>query len=405
MTPTTTIPILEGDGIGPEIWAASRLVFDAALQRHLPNQRVEWRTVPAGQRAFDTTGDYLPTVTLDAIRQHKVALKGPLTTPVGEGFRSINVTLRKTFDLYACVRPVTWFDGVPSPVRHPERVDMVIFRENTEDIYAGIEWAYDSTEAQTIRDTITTLNGSLNVPFPSTTGFGIKPISKDGSKRLMRAAIDFAIARSRRSVTIVHKGNIMKFTEGAFRNWCYEVAIEEYSDRVFTWKTYEQISRLEGATAARSALDAATADGKIIIKDHICDAFFQDSLLCPENFDVVATTNLNGDYISDALAAQVGGIGLSPGANINTATGYGIFEATHGTAPSIAGRNIANPSAMILSGALLFDHLGWHHASTAITSALSDTLRARESTVDINPDNPIGTTEFAQALVRRITAA
>jgi len=401
---TVTVPVIRGDGIGPEIWDATQPVLDAAIAKNYTDaRRIDWLFCLAGEAAFDATGDYLPEATMAAIQAHKLAIKAPLSTPVGEGIRSLNVTLRKTFDLYACVRPVAWFPGVPSPVCHPERVDMVIFRENTEDIYAGIEWAYDTAAAAAMKVFIQEHCGSLSFPFPETTAFGVKPVSKQGSERLIRSAIDYALLHKRTSVTLVHKGNIMKFTEGGFRNWGYELAETAYADHVFTWRQYEAIAKKEGKPAAESAMKAAKIAGKLIIKDQICDAFFQESLIRPETFDVVATLNLNGDYISDALAAQVGGIGISPGANINYQTGYALFEATHGTAPLIAGQNKANPSAMLLSGAMLLDHLGWSAAAESVRNAVRRTLSEGLVTIDLAEGKPcLGTREFAEAVLHRL---
>jgi isocitrate dehydrogenase len=403
-TPCITVPVIRGDGIGPEIWDATQPVLEAAIaQSYSDGRRIDWLFCLAGQAAFDATGDYLPASTMAAIQSHKLAIKAPLSTPVGEGIRSLNVTLRKTFDLYACVRPVSWFPGVPSPVCHPERVDMVIFRENTEDIYAGIEWAYDTPAAAALKVFIQEHCGSLSFPFPDTTAFGIKPVSKQGSERLIGAAIDYALAHKRSSVTLVHKGNIMKYTEGGFLRWGYELAEARYADKVFTWRQYEVIAKASGKPAAEEALLAAKVAGRLIIKDQICDAFFQESLIRPETFDVVATLNLNGDYISDALAAQVGGIGMSPGANINYQTGYAVFEATHGTAPLIAGQNKANPSAMLLSGAMLLDHLGWAEAAQRVRQSVIRTLSEGLMTGDLTEGKPcLGTKEFADAVLHRL---
>lgn len=399
-----TVPVIPGDGIGPEIWAATQPVLDAAIANlHGSTRRIDWLLCLAGKSAFDATGSYLPDDTMAAIQRHKVALKAPLETPVGEGMRSLNVALRKTFDLYACVRPVSWFPGVPSPVRHPERVDMVIFRENTEDIYAGIEWPYTAPAATALKTLIQDHCGNLPFPYPETTAFGIKPVSKQGSERLIRAAIDYALAHQRRSVTLVHKGNIMKCTEGAFRNWGYDVAESEYTDNVFTWRQYEAIARAEGKPAAEAALLVAKAEGRLMVNDQICDAFFQESLIRPEAFDVIATLNLNGDYISDALAAQVGGIGISPGANINYHTGYAVFEATHGTAPLIAGQDKANPSALLLSGAMLLDHIGWTEAGAAVRKAVVRTLSEGLVTEDLAEGRlSLGTKAFSDAVLSRL---
>ena len=403
-TQQLTIPVITGDGIGPEIWAATQPVLEAAMAKCYGDTRgIDWLFCLAGQAAFEATGNYLPEATMVAIQTHKLAIKAPLSTPVGEGIRSLNVTLRKTFDLYACVRPVSWFPGVPSPVCHPERVDMVIFRENTEDIYAGIEWAYDTPAAAAMKVFIQEHCGTLSFPYPETTAFGVKPVSKQGSERLIASAIDYALQHKRSSVTLVHKGNIMKYTEGGFRNWGYDLAETQYADVVFTWRHYEAIAKAEGKQAADTAMQAAKMAGKVIVKDQICDAFFQESLIRPETFDVVATLNLNGDYISDALAAQVGGIGISPGANINYQTGYAVFEATHGTAPLIAGQNKANPSAMLLSGAMLFDYVGWSDAAESVRQALRLTLSEGLVTGDLAEGKAaLGTKEFAAAVLQRL---
>ncbi len=403
-TQQLTIPVITGDGIGPEIWAATQIVLDAAIAKdHGASRGVDWLYCLAGKSAFEATGSYLPDATLSAIQTHKLAIKAPLETPVGEGIRSLNVVLRKTFDLYACVRPVSWFPGVPSPVRHPERVDMVVFRENTEDIYAGIEWSYDTPAAGALKTFIQEHCGNLSFPYPETTSFGIKPVSKQGSERLIRAAIDYALQHQRTSVTMVHKGNIMKCTEGAFRNWGYDLAESEYRDRVFTWRQYEAIAKKNGKAEAEAAMLNAKAAGRLIIKDQICDAFFQEALIRPEIFDVIATLNLNGDYISDALAAQVGGIGISPGANINYQTGYAVFEATHGTAPLIAGQNCANPSAMILSGAMLLDYVGWQDAAQRVRQAVMRTLSEGLLTSDLAEGKAcLGTREFGEAVACRL---
>ncbi|MGA9231581.1 MAG: NADP-dependent isocitrate dehydrogenase, partial [Exiguobacterium oxidotolerans] len=327
------IPFIIGDGTGPDIWNAAVRVFDAAVEKaYNGEKKIEWKEVYAGEKAFNKTGSWLPEETLDLIREHIIAIKGPLTTPVGGGIRSLNVALRQELDLYTCLRPVRYFTGVPSPVKRPEDTDMVIFRENTEDIYAGIEYAEGSEGAQKLLNFLQTEMGVNKIRFPETSGLGIKPISKEGTERLVRAAIEYALENKRASLTLVHKGNIMKFTEGAFKNWGYELAEREYAEHVFTWNQYDRIKEEEGADAANKAQSEAEAAGKLIVKDSIADIFLQQILTRPKEFDVVATMNLNGDYISDALAAQVGGIGIAPGANINYITGHAIFEATHGTA-------------------------------------------------------------------------
>ncbi len=358
------VPFIEGDGIGPDIWAAASRVIDAAVEKAYNGERkIEWREVLAGEKAFNQTGEWLPQETLDVINEYLIAIKGPLTTPIGGGIRSLNVALRQQLDLYVCLRPVRYFEGVPSPVKRPEDVDMVIFRENTEDIYAGIEYATGTDENKKLLDFLQNELNVSKIRFPETSGLGIKAVSEEGTKRLVRAAINYAIIEGRKSLTLVHKGNIMKFTEGAFKKWGYEVAEAEFADKVFTWNQYDQIKEAEGTEAANKAQAAAEAAGKIIVKDSIADIFLQQILTRPNEFDVVATMNLNGDYISDALAAQVGGIGIAPGANINYVTGHAIFEATHGTAPKYAGLDKVNPSSVLLSGVLLLEHLGWKEAA------------------------------------------
>ena len=354
------IPFIEGDGIGPDIWAAASRVIDSAVEKaYNGEKKIEWLEVLAGQKAFDKTGEWLPQETLDKINEYLIAIKGPLTTPIGGGIRSLNVALRQKLDLYVCLRPVRHFEGVPSPVKNPENVDMVIFRENTEDIYAGIEYKEGSEEVKKVLNFLQNEMGVNKIRFPETSGIGIKPVSKEGTERLVRAAINYAIKEGRKSVTLVHKGNIMKFTEGAFKAWGYAVAENEFADQTFTWNQYDAIKAEKGQEAADKAQDEALASGKILIKDSIADIFLQQILTRPKEFDVVATMNLNGDYISDALAAQVGGIGIAPGANINYVTGHAIFEATHGTAPKYTGMDKVNPSSVLLSGVLMLEHLGW----------------------------------------------
>lgn len=377
------IPFIEGDGIGPDIWQASQRVFDAAIEKAYGGQRqVEWLEVLAGEKAFKATGEWLPQATLDTISEYLIAIKGPLTTPIGGGIRSLNVALRQELDLYVCLRPVRYFNGVPSPVKHPEKTDMVIFRENTEDIYAGIEFAEGSPEAAKLIAFLQNELGVTSVRFPETSGIGVKPISKEGTERLVRSAIEYAIEHQKSSVTLVHKGNIMKYTEGAFKNWGYQLAESEFADQVFTWNQYDQLKETTGVEAANEAQAAAEAAGKIIIKDSIADIFLQQILTRPAEFDVVATMNLNGDYISDALAAQVGGIGIAPGANINYQTGHAIFEATHGTAPKYAGQDKVNPSSVILSGTLMLEHIGWQEAADLIVNSLEKTIENKTVTYD-----------------------
>lgn len=377
------IPFIEGDGIGPEIWQAAKNVFDVAVNKaYQGTRKVIWQEVLAGEKAFNKTGSWLPDETLETINSHLVAIKGPLTTPIGGGIRSLNVALRQELDLYICYRPVRYFEGVPSPLKHPEKTDMMIFRENTEDIYAGIEFPAESPEAKKLIGYLKTEFGVNKIRFPETSAIGIKPVSKEGTERLVRGAIEYALKKNRKSVTLVHKGNIMKFTEGGFKKWGYALATNEFGDKVFTWETYLDIKTKEGKAAADQQLAEAEASGKLIIKDRIADIFLQEILLHPENYDVIATLNLNGDYISDALAAQVGGIGIAPGANLNLETGHGIFEATHGTAPEFAGLNQLNPSSLLLSGVLMFDYLGWTEASQLITRSIEEALMNKTVTKD-----------------------
>ena len=382
------IPFIEGDGIGPDIWAASVRVFDAAVEAAYGSERaVTWTQVLAGEAAFDQTGEWLPAETVASFRQHVVGIKGPLTTPVGGGIRSLNVALRQILDLYTCIRPVRWFQGVPSPVKHPELVDMVIFRENTEDVYAGLEVESGTPEATALLGFIKSEFGWE--PRPDA-GLGLKPVSTTGSKRLVRAAIEYALANGRESVTLVHKGNIMKFTEGAFRNWGYEVTREEFGDRAVSWE------------------DSGGVPGdKLLVKDVIADAFLQQILTRPAEYDVIATTNLNGDYMSDALAAQVGGIGIAPGGNINYETGVAVFEATHGTAPKYAGQDKVNPGSVILSGALMFDYMGWGEVTEVIHRALEATVGDKIVTYDfarlMEGATEVKTSEFADAMIERMS--
>ncbi|MEX2103998.1 MAG: NADP-dependent isocitrate dehydrogenase, partial [Bacilli bacterium] len=377
------IPFIEGDGIGPDIWKAASRVLDKAVEKAYNGEKqIAWYEVYAGGKSHEKFGEWLPEDTLTAVKEYIVAIKGPLTTPIGGGIRSINVALRQELDLYACVRPVRYFEGVPSPVKHPEAVDMVIFRENTEDIYAGIEWAEGSVEVKKLLAFLKNEMGVNKIRFPETSGIGIKPVSKEGTERLVRSAIEYAIMHNRKSVTLVHKGNIMKFTEGAFKNWGYELAEREYSEQVFTWDQYDRIKAEQGTEAANKAQSDAENAGKIIVKDVIADICLQQVLTRPEEFDVIATLNLNGDYLSDALAAQVGGIGIAPGANINYLTGHAIFEATHGTAPKYAGQDKVNPGSVLLSGVLLLEHLGWTEAADLIYASMSKTIGEKVVTYD-----------------------
>ncbi|GEL05120.1 NADP-dependent isocitrate dehydrogenase [Rummeliibacillus stabekisii] len=401
------IPFIEGDGIGPDIWAAASRVIDAAVEKaYNGEKKIEWLEVLAGQKAFDKTGEWLPQETLDKINEYLIAIKGPLTTPIGGGIRSLNVALRQQLDLYVCLRPVRHFEGVPSPVKRPEDVDMVIFRENTEDIYAGIEYKEGSDEVKKVINFLKTEMGVNKIRFPETSGIGIKPVSKEGTERLVRAAINYAIKEGRKSVTLVHKGNIMKFTEGAFKTWGYAVAENEFADKTFTWNQYDAIKEEKGQEAADKAQEEALSAGKILIKDSIADIFLQQILTRPKEFDVVATMNLNGDYISDALAAQVGGIGIAPGANINYVSGHAIFEATHGTAPKYAGLDKVNPSSVLLSGVLMLEHLGWKEAADLITASVENTIASKVVTYDfarlMDGAKEVKTSEFADELIKNM---
>jgi isocitrate dehydrogenase len=379
------IPFIEGDGTGADIWAASVRVLDAAVEKaYKGKKKIVWKEVLAGEKAFNKTGNWLPNETLDVIREHLVAIKGPLTTPVGGGIRSLNVALRQELDLYACVRPVQYFKGVPSPVKEPHLVDMVIFRENTEDIYAGIEFLQGTPEAEKMLNFLQNEMGVKKLRFPKTSSFGIKPVSKEGTERLVRSALLYTIAEKKPSLTIVHKGNIMKFTEGKFKEWGYELAEREFGDQVFTWAQYDRIKDAKGEAAANAAQSEAVKAGKIIVKDVIADAFLQQILLRPSEYSVIATLNLNGDYISDALAAQVGGIGIAPGANINYISGHAIFEATHGTAPKYAGLDKVNPSSVILSGEMMFRFLGWTKAADLILKSMKRAITKKRVTYDFH---------------------
>lgn len=402
------IPFIEGDGIGPDVWKASKLVLDTAVEKCYDGKRkIEWKEMLAGEKAFNETGEWLPTATLDTAKEYLISIKGPLTTPVGGGIRSLNVALRQELDLYVCLRPIQWFQGVPSPVNHPDRVDMVVFRENTEDIYAGIECEMGSEKAQKLLDFINNeLNAGDKVRFPESSAFGIKPVSKEGTQRLVRAAIQYAVDHKRSSVTIVHKGNIMKFTEGGFKKWGYELAETEFADKVYTWEQWGKTKEQKGEEAANEEMKAATDAGKIIIKDVIADNFLQQILLAPEDFSVIATLNLNGDYISDALAAAVGGIGIAPGANINYKSGHAIFEATHGTAPKFANTDTMNPSSLLLSGVMMLQHLGWHEPAECILEGLRKAIMRKRVTIDfynlMNDATLLKTSEFAQEIIKNI---
>lgn len=401
------IPYIEGDGTGPDIWAAASRVFDASVEKaYKGKKKIIWKEVFAGEKAYRQFGEWLPQETLDTIHEYLVAIKGPLTTPVGGGIRSLNVALRQELDLYVCLRPVRYFQGVPSPVKRPEDVDMVIFRENSEDIYAGIEWEAQSDEVKKVIRFLQEEMGVKKIRFPGTSGIGIKPVSQEGTERLVKAAIEYAIKHNRKSVTLVHKGNIMKFTEGAFKNWGYQIAEKEYGDQVFTWDQYDRIKEKDGTEAANQAQAEAEAAGKIIVKDVIADAFLQQILTRPAEYDVIATLNLNGDYISDALAAQVGGIGIAPGANINYDTGHAVFEATHGTAPKYAGQDKVNPGSVILSGVLMLEYLGWNEAANQIIEAMNKTISQKTVTYDfarlMEGATKVKCSEFADHLIENL---
>jgi len=399
------IPFIEGDGIGKDITGPSQRVIDAAVAKAYGNaKKIYWKEVFAGEKAFHQTGKYLPEETIEAFKEHLIGIKGPLQTPVGEGIRSLNVALRQTLDLYVCVRPVRWFKGVPSPIRYPSMVDMHIFRENTEDIYAGIEYMVGEENNKKFRDFLINEMGVDKIRFPESSSFGVKPISKDGSERLTKAAIEYAIQRNLPSVTIVHKGNIMKFTEGAFKNWSYDLAESEFGEQTFTWRAYEKIKTEKGQIDADKALELAKKDEKVIVKDCITDAFLQESLLHPWDHSVIATMNLNGDYVSDQLAAMVGGIGISPGANINYSSGYAIFEATHGTAPNIAGTGKANPGSLILSGVMMLEYMGWNKAAEHVYDAMEHVFAKRRVTSDLYAQMEgatlLTTSEFADEIIK-----
>ena len=402
------IPFIEGDGTGPDIWNASKIVLDAAVKKAYNGEReISWLEVYAGDKSNDVYGEntWLPDETLEKIEEYKIAIKGPLTTPIGGGIRSINVALRQKLDLYVCLRPVKWFQNVPSPVRNPEDVDMVIFRENTEDIYAGIEFLEGTDDAEKMLNFLKSEfpDKYSKLRFPNSVGMGIKPISQEGTSRLVRASIKYAIDNNRKSVTLVHKGNIMKFTEGAFKNWGYDIAETEFRDQVYTWRDYDLTVENKGQAEADKEYDEAIKSGKIIIKDVIADAFLQQILTRPREYDVIATMNLNGDYVSDALAAQIGGIGIAPGANINYDTGVAIFEATHGTAPKYANQDKVNPSSVILSGEMMLRYLGWTEAADLILEAINKALEKKQVTYDFHRlmegASLLKCSEFGQELV------
>ena len=399
-----TIPYIEGDGVGAEITPVCQKIVNAALEKAYGGKRsIEWKEVWAGEKAFRQTGSWLPDETMDAFREYMIGIKGPLTTPIGGGIRSLNVALRQTLDLYVCLRPVRWFRGVVSPVKEPQKVNMFIFRENTEDIYAGIEWQQGTPEAKKFLHFLTEEMGVTKVRFPETSSFGVKPVSVEGTERLVRAAIEFALANGLPSVTLVHKGNIMKFTEGGFKLWGYALAEREFPEQTFTWLQYEKMKKEQGEEEASRALAEAIRSEKLIIKDVIADAFLQNTLLIPEEYSVIATLNLNGDYISDQLAAMVGGIGIAPGANINYASGHAIFEATHGTAPNIAGKDRVNPSSLLLSSVMMLEYMGWNEAAGLITSAMERSFEKGEATHDLARFMPngksLGTQAFGDAII------
>jgi isocitrate dehydrogenase len=379
------VPFIEGDGTGPDIWRASQRVFDAAVKKaYGGRKKIAWWEVYAGQKAYDELGEWLPQQTVDGFRDYLVGIKGPLTTPIGGGIRSLNVALRQLLDLYVCLRPVRWFEGVPSPVKSPGDVDVVIFRENTEDIYAGIEWEQGTEDARRMLEILQREfpDRFKKIRFPKTSGLGLKPVSIEGTERLVRAAIEFALNHSRKSVTLVHKGNIMKYTEGAFRTWGFAMAEREFGDRVYTWGQWERTKEAKGESAANADQAAAQERGAILVKDAIADIALQQVLTRPREFDVIATLNLNGDYLSDALAAQVGGIGIAPGGNANYVTGHAIFEATHGTAPKYANQDKVNPCSVILSGEMMFRHLGWNEAADLVIKGVEGAIRSKRVTYD-----------------------
>jgi isocitrate dehydrogenase len=403
------IPFVEGDGTGPDIWRASVRVFDAAVEKaYRGGRKIRWMEVYAGGKAFDKFGSWLPDETVQAFQEYLVGIKGPLTTPIGGGIRSLNVALRKALDLYVCQRPIRYFKGVPSPVKHPEYVDMVVFRENTEDIYTGIEFEYGSQDNQRFKQLLQEQfpKEYAKIRFPGTAGIGLKPVSREGTARLVQAAISWALQNQRRSVTLVHKGNIMKYTEGAFRNWGYEVAESQFGEQVYTWAQWERTKEAQGEDLANAEQDAALKAGRLLVKDVIADIVFQQTITRAREFDVLATMNLNGDYLSDALAAQVGGIGIAPGGNINYATGHAVFEATHGTAPKYADKDMVNPGSVILSGEMMLRYMGWHEAADLIIKATEEAITAKTVTYDFHRLMEGATllkcSEFGDALIRHM---
>ncbi|MGW8144861.1 MAG: NADP-dependent isocitrate dehydrogenase [Anaerolineales bacterium] len=403
------IPFVEGDGTGRDIWRASKRVFDAAVEKaYQGKRRLAWAEVYAGEKAYNKFGSWLPEETIEAFREYLVGIKGPLTTPIGGGIRSLNVALRKALDLYVCLRPVRYYPGVPSPVKHPEYVDMVVFRENTEDIYTGIEFEYGTEEDEKFKQLLRSeFPEEYNkIRFPDTAGFGIKPISKEGTARLVQAAIQYALDNRRRSVSLVHKGNIMKYTEGSFRSWGYEVAENEFSDQVYTWSQWNRTVESSGEEAANREQDEALQAGKLLVKDVIADIVFQQTITRAREFDVIATMNLNGDYLSDALAAQVGGIGIAPGGNINYTSGHAIFEATHGTAPKYADKDVVNPGSLVLSGEMMFRYMGWHEAADLIVKGMEGAIAAKTVTYDFHRlmegATKLSTSEFGTAVIEHM---
>jgi isocitrate dehydrogenase len=405
------IPFVEGDGTGRDIWRASRRVLDAAVERAYKGKRkIFWMEVYAGEKAYSNFGSWLPDETVKAFNEYLVGIKGPLTTPIGGGIRSLNVALRKALDLYVCQRPVRYFTGVPSPVKHPEYVDMVVFRENTEDIYTGIEFEFKTAENAQFKSLLREYFPSDydKIRFPDSAGFGIKPVSQEGTARLVRAAIRFALENNRRSVTLVHKGNIMKYTEGAFRNWGYEIAENEFGDQVYTWSQWERTVQERGEEAANAEQESALRAGKLLIKDVIADIVFQQTITRAREFDVLATMNLNGDYLSDALAAQVGGIGIAPGGNINYTTGHAVFEATHGTAPKYADKDMVNPGSVILSGEMMLNYMGWHEAAALVIRGVEGAIGAKTVTYDfhrlMDGAKLLKTSEFGDAVIGQMGA-
>ena len=402
-----TIPYIEGDGIGKEITTYVQQIIDSAVEKcYGEDRKIDWLEVLAGEKAFTEMGSWLPQETIEAFRKHKVGIKGPLTTPVGEGIRSLNVALRQELDLYVCLRPVRWFKGVSTPLLHPDKVNVTIFRENTEDIYAGIEWAAGTPEASKVLNFLQKEMGVKNIRFPDSSSFGVKSVSREGSERLVRSAIEYALENNLLSVTLVHKGNIMKYTEGGFKKWGYDLAEREFPDQTFTEHRFNQIKVEKGLEKAVEIYNQAIETGKVFIKDVIADAFLQNTLLKPEEYSVIATLNLNGDYISDQLAAMVGGIGIAPGANINYMTGHAIFEATHGTAPDIVGKNLANPCSMLLSGVMMLNYIGWNKPGDLITASLEKLFENGYATSDLARfmanGKSVTTSEFSSLVIENL---